>query len=86
MSKYTLNLSHTLASLEGELNDVLKELVPPPTEPLFNETIEDFVTKYGSSSYETLDELLEASTSTLEFSTDWTSNNLVDISSLLVKP
>lgn len=62
MPKRKLDLSHTLSPLENELYDTLCELLTLKKEDslLFNAAIDSFVKKYGSISYQSLDELLES--------------------------
>lgn len=63
MKKRKLDLSHTLCALEGELSETLQDLLIEPTKeyPIFSDTIDAFVEKYGTSGFQSLDELLEAS-------------------------
>ena len=63
MTKRKLDLSHTLAPLENELQDLLHELIALKAQdsPLFDSAVEDFIHKYGGTKYTSLDELLESS-------------------------
>ena len=63
MAKKTLDLSQTLAPLQNELNEILRELIALKKQdsPLFDAAIEDFVNKYGGSGYTSLDDLLASS-------------------------
>ena len=63
MTKRKLDLSHTLAPLENELQDLLRELVALKVQdsPLFDSAVEDFIHKYGGTKYTSLDELLASS-------------------------
>ena len=63
MIKRKLDLSHTLAPLENELQEVLRELtrLKEQDSPLFGSAVEDFINKYGGTKYTSLEELLESS-------------------------
>lgn len=63
MAKKKLDLSHTLAPLDHELSDILRELIALKEEdsPLFSAAIDAFISKYGSSKYTSLDDLLASS-------------------------
>lgn len=63
MAKKTLDLSQTLSPLANELHDLLVELLALKQEdsPLFDGAIEDFISKYGGTTYHSLDELLQSS-------------------------
>lgn len=63
MTKRKLDLSHTLAPLDNELQDILCELIALKEEdsPLFSAAIDDFITKYGGTKYTSLEDLLASS-------------------------
>ena len=63
MTKRRLDLSHTLAPLDNELQDILRELIALKEEdsPLFSAAIDDFITKYGGTKYTSLEDLLASS-------------------------
>ena len=63
MTKRKLDLSHTLAPLDNELQDILRELIALKEEdsPLFSAAIDDFITKYGGTKYTSLEDLLASS-------------------------
>lgn len=63
MTKKRLDLSHSLTPLENELQETLQSLILPKEQafPLFDSAIEDFVDKYGTSPFHSIDELLAIS-------------------------
>lgn len=63
MAKLKLDLSNTLAPLENELQEMLRELIALKEQdsPLFDAAIESFINKYGGTQYTSLDELLQIS-------------------------
>lgn len=70
MAKRTLDLSRTLAPLENELNEILREIIilKEQDSSLFDAAIEDFIHKYGGSGYTSLDELLKSSATQTSYS------------------
>lgn len=81
MTKRKLDLSHTLAPLNHELQDMLRELLALKEQdsPLFSEAIDEFIHKYGSSPYSSLEELLESSAAQSAFQNSTPTGSLDDL-------
>lgn len=81
MAKKTLDLSQTLSPLTNELQDLLEELIGlrEQNSPLFDSAIEDFITKYGGTHYNSLDELLQSSAIQASYSSSSESLPLDDL-------
>ena len=81
MTKRKLDLSHTLAPLNHELHDILRELIALKEEdsPLFSAAIDDFISKYGRSKYTSLDELLASSVAQASYSSSEPIQSLDDL-------
>lgn len=69
MTKKKLDLSHTLNPLENELSVTLHELLIQSnhTLPLFDTAIDDFIHKYGGTHYESIDEILQISSTAVSY-------------------